>query len=101
MSWKIKRKEARVLLSIPVSIEGVDEANTAFREEAVTENVSKHGVCIVVDRLLRLETVITVTAFQGKFKCRGEIRAVWVDDYDRKKRIGVQFIEPVVNWVVA
>jgi hypothetical protein len=44
--------------------------------------------------------VLTVTACQGKFKCRGEVRALWVDDNDRKKRVGIRFIDPTTNWVV-
>ncbi len=98
--WKAKRREPRILLTIPVVIEGLDEHEAAFCEETVTENVSKQGACIVVDRILRLGTIITVAAFQGKFKCKGEIRAIWVDDNDRRKRIGVQFTEPTSNWVV-
>lgn len=99
--WKVKRREARILLSVPVTIEGLDESDAAFREDTVTENVSKNGACIVVNRGLKLGSLITVTAFQGKFRCKGEIRAHWVDDNDRKKKIGIQFVEPTVNWVVS
>ena len=98
--WKVKRKEARILLAIPVTIEGLDKSNVPFREETVTDNVSKNGVCIILDQALDLGAVITVTACQGKFKCKGEVRALWVDDNDRKRRVGVRFVDPTVNWVV-
>jgi len=98
--WKVKRKEARILLAIPVTIEGLDKSNASFREETVTDNVSKNGVCIVLDQALDLGVVLTVTACQGKFKCRGEVRALWVDDNDRKKRVGIRFVDPIANWVV-
>ena len=98
--WKVKRREARILLAIPVTIEGFDKSNVPFSQESVTDNVSKSGVCLVFDQALELGSVLTVTAFQGKFKCRGEVRALWVDDNDRKKRVGVRFVEPTVNWVV-
>lgn len=98
--WKVKRKEARILLAIPVTIEGFDKSNLPFCQEAVTDNVSKNGVCIVLDQPLELGAVLTVTACQGKFKCKGEVRALWVDDNDRKKRVGVRFVDPTVNWVV-
>ena len=99
--WKVKRKEARILLAIPVTIEGLNKSNVPFREEAFTENVSRSGVCIALDQALDLGSVLTVTACQGKFKCRGEVRALWVDDNDRKKRVGVRFVDPTVNWVVS
>jgi len=99
--WKVKRKEARILLAIPVMIEGSDKSNIPFREETVTENVSRSGVCIILDQSLDLGAVLTLTACQGKFKCRGEVRALWVDDNDRKKRVGLRFVDPTVNWVVS
>jgi hypothetical protein len=98
--WKVKRKEARILLAIPVIIEGLDKSSAPFREETMTDNVSKNGVCIVLDRALDLGVVLTVTACQGKFRCRGEVRALWVDDNDRKKRVGIRFVDPIANWVV-
>ena len=99
--WKVKRKEARILLAIPVTIEGLDKSNAPFREETVTDNVSKNGVCIILDQALVLGTILTVTACQGKFKCKGEVRALWVDDNDRKKRVGIRFVDPTANWVVS
>ena len=99
--WKVKRKEARILLAIPVIIEGLDKSSIPFREETLTDNVSKNGVCLILDQALDLGAVLTVTACQGKFRCRGEIRALWVDDNDRKKRVGLRFIDTTVNWVVS
>ncbi len=99
--WKVKRKEARIHLVVPVTIEGLDGSDQPFVEETTTENVSKNGACIVVSRILRLGSVITIMAFQGRFKCKGEIRAIWVDENDKKKKIGILFTEPTVNWVVS
>jgi hypothetical protein len=48
--WKAKRKEARILLAIPITIEGQDKSNAPFREETVTDNVSKNGVCIILNQ---------------------------------------------------
>jgi hypothetical protein len=99
--WKVKRKEARILLSIPITIEGLDKSNAPFREETVTDNVSKNGVCIILEQALDLGNVLTVTACQGKFKCKGEVRALWVDDNDRRKRVGIRFLDQTANWVVS
>ena len=101
--WRVKRKETRVLLAIPVVIEGVDAENQHFVEETTTENVSKLGACIAVDRVLKLGSIISLSAFQGKFSCKAEIKAVWIDESKKKKmkKIGVRFVEPPVNWVVS
>jgi hypothetical protein len=99
--WKARRKEARILLTIPVTIEGTGQSNLPFREETVTDNVSKNGVCIILNQALDLGAILTVTACQGKFKCKGEVRALWVDDNDRKKRAGIRFLDLTVNWVVS
>jgi PilZ domain-containing protein len=99
--WKARRKEARILLTIPITVEGLDKSNVPFREETVTDNVSKNGVCIVLDQPLDLGATLTVTAFKGKFKCRGEVKALWVDDNDGRKRVGLRFIDPALNWVVS
>jgi hypothetical protein len=99
--WKVKRKEARILLSIPIIIEGLDKSNAPFSAETVTDNVSKNGVCIILDQALDLGAVLTVTACQGKFKCKGEVRALWVDDNDRRKRVGIRFLDQAANWVVS
>ena len=98
--WKVRRKEARILLAIPVTIEGLDKSNAPVREETVTDNVSKNGVCVVLDQALDLGVILTVTACQGKFRCRGEVKALWVDDNDRKKRVGIRFVDTIANWVV-
>ncbi|PYV41775.1 MAG: hypothetical protein DMG06_16090 [Acidobacteria bacterium] len=98
--WKSKRSEARIALAMPVTIEGDDISNNHFREETTTENVSKSGACLAVTRELRLGTAITVTACQGKFKGQAVVKGIWIDDYDRKTKIGIQFSGPIQNWVV-
>ena len=98
--WRVKRKETRILLAIPVVIEGADSDNQHFIEETTTENVSKLGACIMVDRVLKLGSIISLTAFQGKFSCKAEVKAIWIDESERKKKIGVRFVEPPINWVV-
>jgi PilZ domain len=99
--WRVKRKETRVLLAIPMLIEGEDAENQHFMEETMTENVSKLGACIVVDRVLKLGSIINLSAFQGKFSCKAEVKAIWIDETQKKKKVGVRFVEQPTNWVVS
>lgn len=98
--WKARRLEARISLVMPVVIEGDDISNNHFTEETTTENVSKSGACIIVSRQLKLGTLITVTASQGKFRGQAVVKGIWIDDHDKKTKIGIQFSGPIQNWVV-
>ena len=98
--WKVKRIEPRIALTLPVVLEGSDVENVGFREETSTENVSKHGACLITSHKLTVGTVVTVTGSQGKFKSEAIVKGIWIDDSDRKTKIGIQFVGPVQNWVV-
>jgi hypothetical protein len=98
--WKVKRVEPRIALKLPIVLEGMDIANVAFREETTTENVSKHGACLVVTHKLGIGATVTVTGSQGRFKSEAVVKGIWIDDTDRKTKIGIQFVGPAQNWVV-
>jgi uncharacterized lipoprotein YmbA len=98
--WKAKRFEARISLVMRVIIAGDDISNNHFSEETTTENVSKSGACLVATRQLKLGTLVTITACQGKFTGKAVVKGIWIDDHDRKTKIGIQFSGPIQNWVV-
>jgi PilZ domain len=99
--WEAKRLDPRISLVVPVVIEGEDLSNNPFREETITENVSKTGACIVVQRQIKLGTFITVIAFEGKFRSQAIVKGIWIDDRDKKTKIGVQFSGSLQNWVLS
>lgn len=101
MDFWLKRKETRVLLAVRVIIEGVDAENQPFVEEAMTENVSKSGACIIIDRVLKLGSIVNLVAFQGKFSSKAEVKALWFDEGEKRKKVGVRFVEPPSNWVIS
>jgi PilZ domain-containing protein len=98
--WKIRRAEPRILLALPVTVEGEDTSHNHFLEETNTENVSKNGACLLIKHSLAIGTIVTISAWQGKFRCQAIVRGIWIDDHDKKTRLGIRFIEPVENWVV-
>ena len=75
--WKAKRLAPRVSLVVPVVIEGEDLSNSPFCEETSTENVSKSGPCIIVQRQIERGTLITIIASEGKVpepgNCEGDV----------------------------
>jgi hypothetical protein len=98
--WKVKRIEPRIALRLPVVLEGTDVDKIDFQEETTTENVSKHGACLIASHKLTVGSIVTITGSQGKFKNEAIVKGIWIDDTDRKTKIGVQFLGPVQNWVV-
>jgi hypothetical protein len=98
--WKVKRIEPRIALKLPVVLEGTDADNIDFREETTTENVSKHGACLIASHKLTVGSIVTINGSQGKFKSEAVVKGIWIDDTDRKTKIGIQFVGPVQNWVV-
>ena len=99
--WKAKRLATRVSLVVPVVIEGEDLSNSSFREETTTENVSKSGACIIAQRQIKLGTLITIIASEGKFRSQAIVKRIWIDDRNKKTKIGIQFSGPVQNWVLS
>jgi hypothetical protein len=98
--WKIKGKENRIILAIPVHIEGEDGNNQPFSEETTTENVSRHGVCIVTNCALAVGSTLRLSAFQGKFQNQAVVKGVWVDERDKKTKAGLEFTNPIRNWII-
>lgn len=84
----------------PVVIEGADLSSNRFQEETVTENVSRTGTCFVVQRQLRLGILINIIACQGKFQSQAIVKGIWIDDRDKKAKIGAQFLGLGQNWVL-
>jgi PilZ domain len=99
--WKVKRTEPRIALKLPVILEGLDASSVPFRDETVTENVSKNGACVIVNHTLAVGATVSVIASQGKFSGQAIIKGIWLDDCDRKTKIGIQFVGPVQNWVIS
>src|SRR5215831_9235411 len=56
-----KRRSQRVKLSIPLRVQGVDDAGTAYECEARTVDLNRHGARIQISRPLLGGQVIRVT----------------------------------------
>jgi hypothetical protein len=98
--WKIKRLDPRITLLMPVIIEGTDPSGNPYRDETITENVSKMGACIITGRNLRVGEQVTFSSSGGQFKCEALVKIVWTDNTDKKQKAGLQFLERPRNWVV-
>ena len=81
-----KRRSDRLLLTIPLQIEGVDSKGITFKGEARTVSVSRHGTCIRIARALDSGQVLRVsnrvTRKDAEFRVVGRICADSADNQE-------------------
>jgi hypothetical protein len=99
--WKLRRSEPRVVLKIPITLDGKDKSGEAFTEETFTENVSRQGACVETVHYLEVGTVLQVSAFEKRFRSKARVTIVWSKkSASNRFRIGLRFLDPLANWVV-
>ena len=98
-----KRRSDRLMLTIPLEVQGVDAKGNFFKEEARTITLNRHGARIQISRSLRNGQTIRVTNLVGRreaeFRVVGPVSPIteqggeWGVEYmDLKENIwGIQF----------
>jgi hypothetical protein len=69
------RRSERVLLRIPIRVEGKDSLGNAFDETTYTQVVNRYGGQIVVSHLLDPGAVIKITNLKNQFSCSFQVVA--------------------------
>jgi len=88
-----KRRSHRLLLRVPVSVEGTDQQKQAFREETLTMVVSAHGGLIAISAALTVGDKITLLN-QATNK-QVEATVVFLGPMkDGKGEVGFEFASP-------
>src|SRR5260370_41994678 len=64
-----KRRSERVLLRIPIDIEGKDAAGKAFKEVTTTLVINRGGARISLKHTLKADDRITITNLQTPISC--------------------------------
>jgi len=96
-----RRHEVRVLLKVPLVIEGVDIYGKPYREETVTEDVSVHGACIrTTNKLASQGSQLKISAVEFDFKAVAVVQILWLDDVDGVLKMGVEFTDSEDNWIL-
>jgi len=67
------RKSERVLLKIPIRVEGRDDLGKAFEETTFTLVVNRSGGLIAVSHLLKLGETIKITNLRTQISCSFEV----------------------------
>jgi hypothetical protein len=88
-----QRRNPRIPLDIPITLEGISVLGKNFRVEAKTSLISRCGATIITDVKVKLGSIIyVVPTFAGPI--RAEINGIWIDSNDGLQRVGLKFINP-------
>ncbi len=96
-----KRRSERVLVDVPLFIEGKAEGAQEFKEETFTVTVSAHGALIVLAAKVKLGQTVQLTNLKNKDKHEGTI-AFLGPPYAGLSTVGIQFSQPAPEfWAIS
>jgi PilZ domain len=96
-----KRRSERVLLDVPLFIEGKAEGTQDFKEETFTLTVSAHGALIVLAAKVTLGQTIRLTNLKNKDQHEATV-AFLGPPYAGLSTVGIQFSQPAPEfWALA
>ena len=96
-----KRRSERVLLDVPLFIEGKAEGAHDFKEETFTLTVSAHGALIVLAAKVALGQTIHLTNLKSKGQHEATV-AFLGPPYAGLATVGIQFSAPAPEfWAIA
>ena len=88
------RRSERVLLRIPIRVEGKDALGNAFEETTSTLVVNRSGGLIVVSRTLQPGAVIKITNLRNKISCSFQVVMRAAKSLSGTPEWGVKCLEP-------
>lgn len=96
-----KRRSERVLLDVPLFIEGKSNGNQEFKEETFTLTVSAHGALIVLAEKVNLGQTLRLTNLKSKDQHDATV-AFLGPPYAGLATVGIQFSGPAPEfWAIA
>jgi PilZ domain-containing protein len=90
---KDARRSSRVLLNVPVLVEGTRQDGSIFKEETDTLVVSVYGALLLIAETMGMGQEVELTNQQTHAKLA--VRVVYVGQtHGGKSRVGVEFLKP-------
>jgi hypothetical protein len=93
----LARKSERVLLKIPIRVEGKDALGNAFEETTYTLVVNRSGGLIAVSHLLEPGAVLTITNLRNHVSCSFQVIVRASTSLSGAPEWGVKCLEPEVE----
>jgi hypothetical protein len=95
---ELPTRDTRLQLSLRLTVTAKDKEGEPFEAEVYTEDVSRRGVCIVLNREVGVGEVIRLTGLDGQFQVEGVVK--YAHARNGEWRAGVQFLSTPKRWVV-
>jgi hypothetical protein len=89
-----KRRSDRLMITLPLVVEGKDTKDQPFDNTARTTTVNRHGARIVTPRPLRAGQTITVTNLASRKKCQFRVVGPVSPATDRGGEWGIECLDP-------
>lgn len=94
----VRLRDTRVRLGVKLSVEGKDRDGQTFIDEVYTEDVSRRGVCIRLNRYVGIGDLLKLSGLEGQFQVEGVVK--YTHASDNCWRVGVHFLTTPKRWVM-
>ncbi len=92
-----KRRSDRLMITLPLVVEGIDGKGQRFDNTARTITINRHGARIVSPRPLRAGQTITVTNLASRLKCQFRVVGPVAPASERGGEWGIECIDSKEN----
>lgn len=94
----VRLRDTRVRLSVKLTVEGKDRDGQSFCDDVYTEDVSRRGVCVRLDRTVGVGDLVRLSGLDGQFQVEGVVK--YTHQGENCWRVGVQFLSTPKRWVM-
>jgi hypothetical protein len=91
-------RDTRLRIAIKLTLEGKNQQGEPFSEEVHTEDVSRRGVCVCLDRELGVGEIVKLSGLDGQFQVEGVVK--YAHHQEGLWRVGIHFLAVPKRWVV-
>jgi len=95
---RAKRRTERILLRIPVEVQGTGADGKPFREKTFTVAINRHGARIALNADVNPESRVTVTNLQNQLACPFRVVARVGKSLSEAPEWGMECLEPGLNF---
>ena len=94
----VRLRDTRVRLGVKLTVEGKDRFGQGFTDEIYSENVSRRGVCVSLNRQVGVGDLLKLSGLDGQFQVEGVVK--YTHQSEGCWRVGVHFLTTPKRWVM-
>lgn len=94
----VRLRDTRVRLAVKLTVEGTDQDGQSFSDEVYTEDVSRRGICVGLNRQIGVGDLVKMSGLDGQFQVEGVVK--YTHKAEDGWRIGIHFLAAPKRWVM-